>query len=209
MLTATRARFAVGIGLLLLAGGCGFLPASSQPAAAAIDWSQEPLQTATDRPVFTLPTRRGEVTIRPRAEFDIAAVVAGAEPYRFDRGAFLSPVDLVMTWGKLPEEPYRSRVGYDQLTRYYFWHTHDGSLDLGYIASHSANMHMIPATRNLERALGHVGSGDRVRIRGQLVDVQLGEEFYWKTSMTRLDTGPGACELIWVEELQRGDRLYH
>jgi hypothetical protein len=100
-------------------------------------------------------------------------------------------------------------VSYDQLTRYYFWHTGDGSLDLAYISSHSANMHMVPATANLSRGLKRVGTGDRVRIRGLLINLSREDGFVWKTSMTRLDTGPGACELIWVEELQRGNRLYH
>jgi hypothetical protein len=196
--------------LVLAAGlaGCGFaLPASSVPAGEAVDWRGEPVQGATWRTPFAWPTRRGEVQVRPRAAFDISAVVAAEEPYSFDDGAFLSPVDLVMTWGRLPEEPYRSRVSYYQITRYYFWRTRDPSLDLRYIATHSANMHMIPATHNLARALAHVGSGDRVRLRGLLVDVE-GSGFRWQTSMTRDDTGPGACELVWVEEMQRGRRLY-
>jgi hypothetical protein len=189
-------------------GGCGFaLPASSVPAGEAVDWRGEPVQGATWRTPFAWPTRRGEVQVRPRAAFDISAVVAAAEPYSFDDGAFLSPVDLVMTWGRLPEEPYRSRVSYYQITRYYFWRTRDPSLDLHYIVTHSANMHIIPATHNLARALAHVGGGDRLRLRGLLVDVE-GSGFRWQTSMTRDDTGPGACELVWVEEMQRGRRLY-
>jgi hypothetical protein len=187
---------------------CGFaLPASSVPADEAIDWHGEPLQSATQRTPFLWPAAGDDVMVRPRAAFDIAAVVAAAEPYSIDAGAFLSPVDLVMTWGRLPEEPFRSRVSYSQMTRYYFWRTGDGSLDLGYIATHSANMHMIPANRNLRRALAHIGSGDSVRIRGLLVDVET-PRFRWHTSLSREDTGPGACELVWVEEVQRGDRLY-
>ena len=202
--TVALALAAAALGL----AGCGFaLPASSVPAGEAVDWRGEPMQGATWRTPFAWPTRHGEVQVRPRAAFDISAVVAAAEPYSFDDSAFLSPVDLVMTWGRLPEEPYRSRVSYYQITRYYFWRTRDPSLDLHYIVTHSANMHIIPATHNLARALAHVGGGDRLRLRGLLVDVE-GSGFRWQTSMTRDDTGPGACELVWVEEMQRGRRLY-
>ncbi len=195
---------AAGLGAL----ACGFaLPASSVPADGAIDWHAEPLQSATRRTPFLWPAAGEDVLIRPRAAFDIAAVVAAAEPYSLDDGAFLAPVDLVMTWGRLPEEPFRGRVSYTQMTRYYFWHTGDSNLDLGYIATHSANMHMIPANRNLRRALAHVGAGDRVRIRGLLVDVEA-PHLRWRTSLSREDSGPGACELVWVEQVQRGDRLY-
>jgi hypothetical protein len=207
------AATALGVALssvaALTAAGCGFaLPASSVPAGSPIDWHAEPLQAQTERAPFVLPRRGGEIRVLPRAAFDVSAVVAAAEPYSIDGGAFLSPVDLVLTWGRLPEEPYRSRVSYYQLTRYYFWRTGDGSLDLRYIATHSANMHMVPSTANLGRALAHLGRGDQVRVRGLLVDVSTERGFRWATSLSRDDTGPGACELVWVEELQRGNRLY-
>lgn len=190
------------------AAACGFaLPASSVPADGAIDWHAEPEQGPTRRAPFLWPAAGDGVLVRPRASFDISAVVAAAEPYSLDAGAFLAPVDLVMTWGQLPEEPYRSRVSYSQMARFYFWRTHDGGLDRRYIETHSANMHMIPADRNLRRALAHIGAGDRVRIRGLLVDVDA-PHLRWRTSLTRDDTGPGACELVWVEQVQRGDRLY-
>ena len=206
---ARLAALAGGAVVLLALAGCGFmLPTSSVPTGEPIDWHAEPVQADTRRTPFVVLTRRGEVDVRPRATFDVSAVVGSAEPYSVDGGAFLSPVDLVMTWGQLPEAPYRGHVSYSQMTRFYFWHTRDGSLDLRYIATHSANMHMIPADRNIERALAHVGSGDAVRVRGLLVDVEMPHGFRWHTSLTREDTGPGACELVWVEELQRGNRLY-
>lgn len=186
--------------------------ALSRPRAAGagdpIDVSREPAQAATDRAPFRLDTRKGPVTLEPRAAFDAAAVVAGAERYRMDGGAFLCPVDLVMTWGKLPEEPYKSRVRYSQMTRYYFWRTPTADMDLAYIQSHSANMHMIPAGENVRRALLAVDEGDRVRVRGLLVNVRGEDGFTWNSSTTRQDEGPGACELVWVEEIQVGRDVY-
>jgi hypothetical protein len=172
-----------------------------------VDWSGDPIQASTDRPPFEIETRKGKVTLDPRASFDVSAVVTGDEHYRFDDGAFLVPVDLVMTWGKLPQEPYKSKVSYGQITRYYFWRTKAG-LDLHYIKSHSANMHMIPADDNVRRALLSVGSGDSVRVRGLLVNARREDGFYWKTSLTREDDGPGACELVWVEEIEIGRKVY-
>jgi hypothetical protein len=206
---AVRATFsALAMLSALTAGACGFaLPASSVATDGAIDWHAEPVQVETRRAPFLWPEAGDGVLVRPRASFDISAVVAAAEPYSIDAGAFLAPVDLVMTWGRLPEEPFRSRVSYYQMARFYYWHTRDAGLDRRYIETHSANMHMVPSDVNLRRALAHLGSGDRVRIRGLLVDIEA-PRLRWHTSMTREDTGPGACELVWVEEIQRGDRLY-
>lgn len=177
-------------------------------AGAPIDWTKEPVQAETDREPFDLDTSGGRVRVQPRAEFEVWGVVADAERYRFDDGAFLSPVDLVLTWGQLPEEPYKSQVSYNQTSRYYFWRTPSSDLDLGYIQSHSSNMHMIPASGNLKDALLSVGSGDPVRIRGLLVDVAAADGYSWRSSLSREDEGPGACELIWVEELQVRSRVY-
>lgn len=195
--------------LLALVGWWVMSRPRSDPAERLVDWSGEPVQTATDRRPFEIHTRKGRVRLAPRAEFEVSAVVASAERYRFDDGAFLSPVDFALLWGELPEEPYRSRVSYSQMTRFFYWRTDSSELDLSYIAGHAANMHLIPGGGpNLEKALFSVGRGDRVRLRGLLVDAEPERGGLWKTSTTRVDTGPGACELVWVEELQVGDRLY-
>ncbi|TVQ68348.1 MAG: hypothetical protein EA363_11415, partial [Balneolaceae bacterium] len=66
----------------------------------------------------------------------------------------------------------------------------------------SANMHMIPATREIERALKRVRKGDLVRFNGKLVNVEGPGGFRWRTSTTRTDTGNGACELVFVESFE-------
>ncbi len=176
-------------------------------AEGPIDWAAEPKQSEAGREAFTLDTRKGAVTLHPRAAYEAAAVVEGAERYRFDAPAFLSPVDLVLTWGELPRAPYEGEISYGQMTRYYYWRT-TAALDLAYIAEHSANTHLIPANGNVRRAVLTVGRGDEVRIRGLLVDVVAENGMTWNTSKTRKDTGPGACELVYVEEIQVGDRVY-
>jgi hypothetical protein len=193
---------------IVLAGFWLLTRPTSAGGGDPIDWSREPVQTATDRASFEVSTRKGPVKLHPVALFDIAGVVAGAERYRFDNEAFLSPVDFVLTWGELPAEPYKAKVTYQQMTRYYFWRTPSSDLDPNYIQSHSSNMHMIPASSNLKRALTSVGKGDSVRIRGLLVNVSRENGYTWNSSRSRVDSGPGACELIWVEELQVGRKLY-
>lgn len=189
-------------------GYWGFTRPHASATGDPIDWSGDPVQEPTERQPFEIETRKGKVALAPRASFDVSAVVASDEHYRFDDGAFLVPVDLVMTWGKLPEEPYKSKVSYGQITRYYFWRTSAPDLDLHYIQTHSANMHMIPADDNVRRALLSIWTHDRVRVRGLLVNASRDDGFHWNSSLTREDDGPGACELVWVEEIQIGGKVY-
>ena len=174
---------------------------------AVIDWSREPLQSETDHPPIQIRTRRGEATLTPRAAYDVAARVEGSERYRFDDTAILSPLDLVLTWGDLPLPEWRQKLDYSQNWRFYFWRTEDMSLDADYVIRHSANTHIIPANRNLERALLTVDAGDDVRLEGYLVDSSA-PGFRWQTSLIRSDHGDHGCEVLYVERAQIGDRLY-
>ena len=102
----------------------------------------------------------------------------------------------------------RRRVDVFQGARFFTWSTRDGSLDLTALAHHQANVHLIPANPNLRRALLAVGRDDLVRLVGLLVDAQGADGFRWGTSPSRTDDGAGSCELLWVEELQVGRRVY-
>ena len=45
------------------------------------------------------------------------------------------------------------------------------------------------------------GAGQVIRLEGFLVDASRPGGWHWNTSMTRNDTGAGACELIYVESV--------
>jgi hypothetical protein len=69
------------------------------------------------------------------------------------------------------------------------------------IETQSANMHMIPADAEIESRLKFIRPGNMVHLKGILVEVVSKEGWRWKRSLTRNDTGGGACELILVESL--------
>jgi hypothetical protein len=60
---------------------------------------------------------------------------------------------------------------------------------------------MIPASGEVARQLKSVRAGNMVHLKGYLVEVTSPQGFRWKSSLTREDTGGGACELILVESL--------
>ena len=70
------------------------------------------------------------------------------------------------------------------------------------IEVNSANMHMIPADAEVEGTLKSLRVGQLVRISGYLVEIAGTDGWRWRSSLTRSDTGNGACELVWVEELR-------
>ena len=67
--------------------------------------------------------------------------------------------------------------------------------------THAAQMHMVPSSDALAAKLKALRPGQRVTINGWLVDIRGPGGFAWNTSLTRDDTGNGACEIVFVEAL--------
>lgn len=160
--------------------------------------SEEPVQRQVASSSFH---QKHGYRIELLASFDLRGRVIGAERYRFDRGAALSPVDLALGWGPMSDSEVLKQFSFSQGGRFYSWWTKSFPIPRAVIESHSANMHMIPATDDIERRLKSIRAGNLVHIKGYLVEVTGEDGFRWKSSLTRSDTGGGACELIWVESL--------
>lgn len=134
--------------------------------------------------------------------FSIEARVLGREDYRLDRGARLSPTDLALGWGPMADPAVSEQIEIRQRNRWYYWRVDELPIPRRDIERHSANMHMIPANPEVARVLGEVRAGQMIRLSGQLVRIDGADGFRWVSSLSREDTGDGACELIWVEQLQ-------
>ena len=162
--------------------------------------TREPLQkNLMAGPVF----RMNDYTLTALAEFSIGARVVLAEHYSTDREADLSPVDLVLAWGPMNDTRVLDALSISQGGRFYRWrHEGEPPIPRREIELNSANMHMIPGSDSIARRLKSISSGDRVRIRGYLVQAVAKDGWRWTSSMTREDTGAGACELIFVQDLE-------
>lgn len=140
--------------------------------------------------------------ITPAAEFSLEARVLSTEKYHMGREADLSPIDLALGWGPMSDNAVLDRLQISQGNRFYFYRWSDEPpIPPSEIVEHSANMHMIPASDEIKHRLDKVRVGQVVQLSGYLVRVQAPDGWHWNSSMTRSDSGNGACELIWVEEL--------
>ena len=137
--------------------------------------------------------------LTPRAEFVVEARVLSAESYRFDGGARLSPVDLALGWGPMSDSALLERFRITQGARFYTLYPQDETVDVALALRHSANMHLIPADDDVRDIIESTRTGHVISLRGVLVDAAGPDGFRWRTSLTREDTGAGACELFLVE----------
>lgn len=158
----------------------------------------QPLQTATDHAAF----KHENFKFVPMADFDVQAKVLSKESYSFDQESKLSQFDLALGWGRMSDEAILKDIKISQRNRFYFWHVDEFIIPRAEIEQNSANMHMIPSSEYIERQLEKVKPGQVIRFSGMLVNIFRDDGWRWKSSLTRNDTGSGACEVVWLEDFE-------
>ena len=136
----------------------------------------------------------------PLADFHLKARILDTEPYWLDHGSAISPLDLAVGWGPMSDQTILDQISISQGQRWYTWRPEHQSLPLpsDEIVSHSANIHTIPSTPEIKKQLRALRAGDIAELDGYLVEVHMADGGKWISSLTRTDTGAGACELMWV-----------
>ena len=171
------------------AAGCALPP--------RVTAGEAPLHSAVPRGL-ALPTVAG-ATLAPLAGFSVEARVLGREAYRLGREADYSPLDLALGWGRMADEAVLARLSISQGGRWYRYRWQgDPPIPVAEIVRSSANMHMVPADEAVENALARIEPGERLRIDGWLVQVDASDGWRWRSSLSREDSGGGACELVYV-----------
>ncbi|MDW7678875.1 MAG: hypothetical protein SCK57_14585, partial [Bacillota bacterium] len=123
---------------------------------------EEPVQVSLRVPdVRILETKDGPVTLQLVAEYRVEAGVRSRRNYQFDATADVSPMDLVLAWGSLNQEEALDSVSYRQSGRWYYYRAEEDSpVSLSYVGKNSANTHIIPAGRGVERKLKKIRKND-------------------------------------------------
>ncbi len=159
--------------------------------------AQQPLDR--DAPAF----EKNGFRVVAIAAFELEARVIRTKRYCCAGPDRLAPIDVVFGWGRMSDESVLDALALSQSGRFYFWR-YEGAppIPRREIELSSANMHLIPASDAIEKRLARLRPGNVVTLRGYLVQVTRYDGFVWRSSLTREDTGNGACELIWVEALE-------
>src|SRR5450432_1902736 len=164
--------------------------------------ASEPLQT--DATPNDTPFEDGKFHLKPLAHFALDARVLHQKIYRYDRQAALAPVDLAVGWGPMSDQAVLNQLEISQSARF-FWYEwqHQPPLAPEEIVAHATNLHLIPASKALRAKCKSLHAGELIHLSGLLVEATGPDIGTWRSSLTRTDTGNGACELIWVEEIHK------
>jgi hypothetical protein len=167
---------------------------------------QEPKQRPTGRGQFSFDYRGAGYVVQPVASYELHGLVvthndtAGLGDLTHDENS-LDTKDLCVIWGpNLAGDDYR-RVSYESSPTW-CWYTYRGD-DIRFHTAALSNNHLVTDRDHLRAVLDRVHVGDQVRFRGMLVNYQDRRWNGWRNTSTRRDdSGGGACEVVFFEELE-------
>lgn len=187
----------------VIAAGLVLGPMAAAAEPALRDVRSEPFQGSVPDPT---PWSLGRYTVTPLATYDLTAVVLSSRSYAGDRESEASPLDLALGWGPMADREVLSSYDISQRDRWYYVRWTQSPLARDEIIRSSANTHVLPADGHVAQQLAAVEPGEVVRLRGYLVEVTAEDGWRWRSSLTRDDTGQGACEVFWVEAVEVAPR---
>jgi hypothetical protein len=190
------------------------------PDASLIDRTiteAEPLQEISEGRAFTTIIKGYTYTLTPKATYDISGLVVsqhrGDALFNLDHKADPGNIkDVCVAWGEaITNGSYRKvRFTSGEFTCSYRW---SGVITPPFNPEKASNNHLIPANDTMARRIRAIHVGDQIRMTGLLVDYKVTKDgreiFTRRTSLTRSDTGNGACEILYVTDLSvvaRGNR---
>ncbi len=178
-----------------------------------INIEKEPEQIKNiDTEPITISGKNYSFTLTPLALYKISGLVKSKKKYSNDWNSILSPMDVALVWGKLANSDVDKYIKYWQRNRWYYYRYEAGTpVSKDYIINHSSNNHLIPANENIKNALNLIETNKEIYIEGYLVNIKgkyKGNDYWWNSSLSRLDTGDGSCEVIYVMKINISGKIF-
>ena len=205
------------LGSVLMIGGGALLAASlllrhalPDPAALAPELRNEPVQVATQAAPFQTAVGGVTYTVKPVADYEVWGLVVS----RHDTSTWwnwihkasndhLNVADLCVVFAENVASGGYAGLDYSSGQFVCYVQTRSTEKWQRFSMRALANNHLLADRPALVEELRSIRIGDQVRIRGMLAEYSHNHGFAFTrgTSVTRDDTGNGACETIYVQDV--------
>ncbi len=176
-----------------------------------LDLLREPVQTATRERPFVTQSNGQQYVITPRYDYELEGVIVSlhdADEFMDITHArrwqdFINLRDLCVIWGDNVESGVYREMEFSngQWTCWFSWPNHE--VGSRFDGTQLSNNHLLIDDDAIKQVLMQSEPGDQVRLKGMLVEYSNpGNGFQRGTSVTRTDTGNGACETIYVNDFE-------
>ncbi len=181
------------------------LPRDIEPLAAL---AAEPRQTATRKDAFTAVYNDVEYLIEPEYDYDLHGMVVSFRHHDGDSrmhsrsNDHLNMLDVCVVWGDNATNPLIHKIDFWNGIFTCVFKTKNQEAWDSFDIYGISNNHLISDDDFIRKQVKDIRIGDQIRVRGYLASY--GSEGGGKrgTSTTRLDTGDGACETLYVDNFK-------
>jgi hypothetical protein len=205
----TRTVFLVS----LLAGGYLYLVKDNLPDASFydLDLLRDPVQSVTREGSFSTQANGQQYLITPRYDYELEGVIVSLHDaddfldisHHGRWQDFINLRDLCVIWGSNVESGVYRDMEFNNGTWTCWFSWPNREVASRFDGSRLSNNHLLIDDNAIKPALMQVEPGDHIRLKGMLVEYSNpGNGFRRGTSVTRTDTGNGACETIYVNEFE-------
>lgn len=166
---------------------------------------QEPVQVAKTGENFDFTYKGARVEVEPVADYTMWGLVVSHNNIKsiadiYHDSSSVDTKDLCVVWGdSLVNGSYLDVEFWSGPWTCYYRYPAGNTFQ----GMHLGNNHMITGSESLRDQLASVKIGDQIEVRGQLVNYQMEDWQDWwrKSSTVRHDSGNGACEVIYFDEI--------
>ncbi len=168
--------------------------------------ADEPKQRATRKKQFAVVYNDIDYLVEPEYEYELYGMIVSFRHHEGDSrmhlraGDHLNMLDVCVVWG--------DNAGNPLIHKLHFWNgiftcnvkTSDQEAWDSFDMYQLSNNHLISDNDFIRDRVKGIRVGDQVRVRGYLASYSNERGGKRGTSTTRLDTGNGACETLYVEQ---------
>lgn len=204
-------RYAMIGSLALAVASWWFKDVPPPHAGLGPDMLEEPKQVRVRDPAFKTRVNGVEYEIRPRYSYDIRALVVSLhhsdtwwDYAHKEWNDHINLMDLCVVWGNNVRSGAYRNISFSNTQWECHWSSRSREAWEAFDQHAASNNHIVTDKAAVAQALKQVKIGDEVRIRGYLVDysiLQNGRPTGSRVSSeVRTDDGPGACEVLYVDD---------
>ncbi len=200
--------------LFLLSGLCyaiSIWQVSSLPDSKEIqsDLSNDPIQILKqNEEKFILDYKGDEYLIEPVATYDITGMIVSHNNIQalddiYHNSNSVDVRDLCLIWGRNAENDNHLHFNFKNEPFSCHINQKDNDPDAEFRMENLSNNHLLVSSLKLRDQIYSLHPGDQVRLKGWLINYgdKIGEP-YRRTSLVRSDDGNGACEVMYVEDVE-------
>lgn len=172
--------------------------------------SQEPVQTAVETAPFETEYNEETFKVIPKYDYEIYGLVVSYRLHDSEYGQMLHALskdhlnvaDFCVVWGKNADIDILREFDFNNGQFTCNYSTRSNQAWQAFNQAQLSNNHLLAVDEQIRDAIDDIKIGDQIKIKGWLSHYVGPTGFERGTSITRTDTGNGACETIFVNNIE-------